>query len=125
MTTETASVQLIRQYLHALAHADWELVRGTLAPDVVRLGPYGDDYDDRDQYVAFLERTFAWLHNYEMEIARVWGSDTQVCAELAETATIDGSRLRTDEAIVFDVLDLQIARVQIFLRQPVEIEVAP
>jgi len=115
--TEPASVQLVHRYLEALVHQDWNEVRDTLAPDVVRLGPYNDDYTDRDAYIKFLEQTFAWMQDYSMDIARVWGTADRACAELAETVTIDGTRLRTDEAIVFEVHDGQIARVQVFLRQ--------
>jgi len=41
-----------------------------------------------------------------------------VLAELSETVTIDGSRLETPEALVFDLApDGRIARVAIFLRR--------
>jgi hypothetical protein len=41
-----------------------------------------------------------------------------VVAELSETVTIDGARLETPEALVFDVgPDGRIARVAVFLRQ--------
>ena len=112
-------MQLVHRYLDALIHQDWNAVRLTLAPDLIRLGPYNDDYSDRDAYVEFLEATFAWMQDYTMEIARVWGSADRVCGELAETVTVDGRRLRTDEAIVFDIRDGHIARVQVFLRQSV------
>ena len=117
--TEPASVQLVDRYLAAMIRRDWAAVRSTLAPAVVRLGPYNDDYTDRDAYVEFLEATFAWMQDYAMEIERVWGSADRVCAELAETVTVDRRRLRTDEAILFDVRDGQITRVQVFLRQSV------
>jgi ketosteroid isomerase-like protein len=117
--TDPASVQLVHRYLDALIHQDWNAVRGTLAPDVVRLGPYNDNYTDREAYVEFLKATFAWMQEYAMDIARVWGTTDRACAELAETVTVDGRRLRTDEAIVFDVRDAQVTRVQVFLRQSV------
>jgi limonene-1,2-epoxide hydrolase len=98
---------------------DWDGVAATLAPDVVRNGPYRDDFHGRDDYVAFLRSMFEWMQDYEMRVARVWADDGRVCAELSETVTLEGKRLRTDEAIVCDVDEARdvITRVQVFLQQ--------
>ena len=112
----TDAIDLVRQYLDAMVARDWKTVRATLAPNVVRRGPYNDNFENRDDYVAFLEQTFAWMQGYAMDVARVWGTDQRVCAELAETVTIDGRPLRTAEAIVFDVENAMITRVGVFLQ---------
>lgn len=102
-----------------MADRDWDALHATLAPDIERRGPYLDDYRGADAYVAFLRDTFMMLVDYELEVARVWGDDERrVCAELSETVTLGGARLHTDEAVVFDVDDLdRIAAVQVFLRK--------
>ena len=86
---------------------------------MVRSGPYLDNYRGTPAYVAFLAETVPALDDYELEVARVWGDgDGRVCAELSETVTLAGVPLRTDEAIVFDVDDLdRIVAVQVFLRK--------
>jgi SnoaL-like polyketide cyclase. len=116
----TTPVALVRRYLDAMAARDWDTLRATLASDVVRRGPFNDDFHSRDEYVAFLARTFAWMQDYTLDVARVWGTDERVCAELAETVTLDGRRLRTDEAIVFEITGPTITRVSVFLRQSYE-----
>lgn len=102
---------------------DWVGLRATLAPDVVRNGPYRDDYTEADAYVAFLRSMFEWMVDYALRVARVWDDGAgRACAELSETVTLDGKRLRTDEAIVFDVDVVAgvITRVQVFLQQSYE-----
>ena len=108
---------IVGRYFDALVAHRWEDVAATLASHVVRLGPYQDDIRGRDEYIAFLRATFEWMQDYEMEIARVWGDDTRVCAELAETVTLDSTRLRTEEAIVFELADGCVTQVAVYLRR--------
>ena len=109
---------VVGRYLGAMAAGDWEGVAACLVPDVERLGPYGDDYHHVDEYVPFLRRTIESLDGYVMRVDRI--SDVApnvVLAELSETVTIDGARLETPEALVFDLApDGRIARVAIYLR---------
>jgi ketosteroid isomerase-like protein len=114
-------VALVERYLTALVAHDWDGVTETLAPAVVRHGPYLDDITGRDAYVTFLRDTLSALVDHEMDVARVWGTADRVCAELAETVTLDGTRLRTDEAIVFGIEDGRIASVAVYLRRSVEL----
>ena len=104
-------------YLDALRGTDWDRLRALLAPDVVRHGPYGDDFTDRDAYVAFLADTFATLGDYELDVHRSFGDGTRTCVELAETATVGGTRLRTEEAVVFTVTRDVITEVSVYLRR--------
>jgi hypothetical protein len=36
--------QVVESYLGAIVTHDWELVRSLVSEDVVRLGPYGDNF---------------------------------------------------------------------------------
>ena len=88
------SVAVVEEYLRSLVDHDWEGLSGTLAPDVVRRGPYLDDFQGAEAYVAMLSSTLPALVDYELEVARVWGDgEGRVCAELSETVTINGARL--------------------------------
>ena len=107
---------VVRGYLDAMVARDWPGVAATLAPGVERFGPYQDDVRGRDEYVEFLRATFDWMQGYTMDVTRIWGSDDRVCAELAETVTIDGERLRTEEALVVELAGGIITRVAIYLR---------
>jgi hypothetical protein len=110
----------VRQYLAALAAHDWPALAATLAPDVERIGPYGDVYRGREPYAAFLAETLRALSGYELQVARLVATGDVVVAELSETVDTPQGRRRTDEAIVFDVSPAGlIARVAVYLRRSV------
>jgi limonene-1,2-epoxide hydrolase len=111
-------VTAVERYLEALRAHDFQALRVTLAPDVERFGPYNDDYRGRDEYAGFLEQTVGALRGYELIVDRIAGDGTVVLVELSETVDDrDGRRLRTDEAVVFDLDgDGLISRVAVYLR---------
>ena len=120
---ELEAVDIVRRYLARLVARDWDGVAACLTPDVVRLGPYGDDYHGVGEYLAFLRGTLEALEGYSMRVDRlVAGLDLDgggvVVAELSETVTVEGKPLETPEAIVFDLApNGRIARIAIFLRR--------
>jgi ketosteroid isomerase-like protein len=114
---------VVRRYLDALRDYAWDELAGCLDEDVERIGPYRDEYRGRDQYSAFLARTIESLPGYELRVDRVVAAGTTVFAELSETVD-DGprgeqgpaARVRTQEGIVFDVVDGRITRVAVYLQ---------
>jgi ketosteroid isomerase-like protein len=112
-------VATVRRYLDAMVQGEWDALAACLAPDVERLGPYGDDYRGVDEYVPFLRATIEALEGYVMRVDRVVAAgEAVVVAELSETVTMNGTRLETPEALVFDLApDGRIARVAVFLRK--------
>jgi ketosteroid isomerase-like protein len=113
-------VAVVHRYLDAVATNNWDAVAATLADDIERDGPYGDDYRGRDTYAAFLRDTISALSGYELGVERVIaatiGDATTVLVELHETVDAEGGRLRTDEAVVFDVRDDLITRIAVYLQ---------
>jgi hypothetical protein len=111
--------QLAERYLRAIAALDWPTVIACLSPDIVRHGPFGDDYVGVGPYLEFLERTMPTLPGYEMEIDRVSVlSDRRVMVELRETVEIDKAPLVTHECLVMDADDDGLlAEVSIYIRQ--------
>ncbi len=110
-----------------VAH-DWAGVADCLAPDVVRIGPFGDTYSPREGYVAFLADLMPQLSNYSMKVARVTYGGTAgpggrpehraAVAELSETLDVDGAPLETPEALVFDIDAAgQIARIAVYIQR--------
>ena len=108
--------EVVQRYLVALREHDWDAVRATLAPDVHRIGPYRDVYDGREPYADFLNATLTSLSGYELEISRFIVDGRRVVVELSETVDDGDARLRTDEAVVFDVERGLIARVAVYLQ---------
>lgn len=113
-------MSLIRRYLDGVAGQDWAVVSECLAADVRRVGPFGDVYEGREQYLAFLRRTMPTLAGYRMDVERVLhaADDTAAVAELSETVELDGRSVRTPESLVFDLDDDgRIRHIAIYIQQ--------
>ena len=85
----------------------WEIARGCLAEEVVRVGPFGDTYRGRDHYLESLRGLMEGLKGYEMDLGRIVSSDDgrTFTAELTETVEMDGRTVVTPECLVFDLDD--------------------
>lgn len=104
--------QVVERYLEALTGHDWDALRACLTDDVVRVGPYNDEYRGRDAYVGFLSSLMPTLPGYSMEVQRVTYVDDRAYVELAETV----AGVRTDEALVFELNGDRIARVDVYIK---------
>ena len=111
-------MDVVERYLEAIVSHDWDALRQCVAEDVVRIGPYLDRYEGRDAYVAFIADTIPRLRGYEMRVDRVtYASDTLAYAELSETVEIDGTPVRTPEALVFELdRDGRVAHIEVFIQ---------
>ena len=111
---------IVERYLDAIASHDWDVVNECIADDIVRVGPYGDRFTGRDDYVAFVADLMPKLPGYAMEVHRVtYASDVLAYAELSETVESDGKPMCTPEVLVFELDgDGRIARVDIFIQTP-------
>jgi ketosteroid isomerase-like protein len=113
-------VGIVERYLDAVASHDWDVVDECIADDIVRVGPYGDRYAGRDDYLAFIADLMPKLKGYAMKLDRVtYISDARAYAELSETVELDGKPMRTPEVLVFELnTDSRIARVDVFIQTP-------
>ena len=106
-------------YLAAVAGQDWETVAGCLTDEVVRVGPFGDRYEGRGPYVAFLRDLMPRLAGYQMEVHRVLSlaAGATVVVELTETVQMEGRLVVTPECLVFglDGSD-RIATIAIYIQ---------
>jgi ketosteroid isomerase-like protein len=111
---------IVERYLDAIASHDWDVVDECIADDIVRVGPYGDRFVGRDDYMAFIADLMPKLKGYAMKLDRVtYVSDVRAYAELSETVEFDGTPMRTPEALVFELDgDGRIARVDVFIQTP-------
>ena len=103
---------IVERYLDALTNHDWDRLRTCLRDDVVRIGPFNDEYRGRDAYVDFLSGLMPTLPSYSMEIGRITYTGDLAFAELSETV----SGVRTDEALVFELDGERISRVDVFIK---------
>jgi ketosteroid isomerase-like protein len=111
---------IVERYLDAIASHDWGVLDECLADDIVRVGPYGDRYTGRDEYMAFIADLMPKLPGYAMKLDRVtYVGDARAYAELSETVELDGKPMRTPEVLVFELNgDGRIARVDVFIQTP-------
>lgn len=108
---------IVERYLDALTRHDWSTFTDCLADDFTRVGPYGDTYSSKSEYVAFIADLLPKLPGYAMEIKRVTYGDGVAFAELIETVTVDGAPLRTPEVIVLTIDgDDHVARIEVFIQ---------
>ena len=108
---------VIERYLQALVDGDWSAFGACLADDgFTRVGPYGDTYSSKSDYVDFLTGLMPTLAGYEMHVSRVtYAGDGMAFAELSETVEVDGTPLRTPECLMFELTDDgRIRRVEVF-----------
>ena len=104
--------RVVERYLEALTSHDWEALRDCLADGVVRIGPYNDEYRGREAYVDFLSALMPKLPDYSMQVQRVTYVDDRAYAELSETV----AGVRTDEALVFEIVDDRVVRIDVFIK---------
>lgn len=125
----TTPSELVGRYLDRLVAHDWPAVSDCLADDVVRAGPFGDVYEGREPYLAFLSGLMPTLPGYGMQLHRVrpvgttadpdgTGGSATVLVELTETVAMDGVPLETAEALVFEVdADLRITGIAVYIQR--------
>ena len=111
-------VDIVERYLNAIASHDWDVVDECIADDIVRVGPYGDRYAGREEYLAFIADLMPRLKGYAMKLERVtYARDTLAFVELSETVHVDGKPMVTPEVLVFALDgDGRIARVDIYIQ---------
>ncbi len=109
---------IVERYLDGIVSDDWAVVGECVADDVVRIGPYGDRFEGRAQYLAYISGTMPQLKGYSMELHRVTYVDDELAfAELSETVEVDGSPMLTPEVLVFQFDDRRrISRVEIYIQ---------
>jgi len=114
---------VVERYLDAIIDHDWDALAACLSDDgFTRVGPWGDEYADKAEYVAFIADLMPKLPGYEMRVDRVtYSADGRLAAvELTETVEVEGKPHRTPEALVFDVdgerEHARIRRIQVFIQ---------
>ena len=113
-------MSITKRYLDAVAGHDWAAAEECVATGVRRTGPFGDVYEGRDAYIAFLRDLMPTLAGYSMTIHRVLESEggSPVIVELNERVEMDGKTIDTPECLVFDLDDDGlIAAISIYIQR--------
>ena len=111
---------MLETYLQALQSSDWSALAAAVAPDVRRVGPFGDVVEGREAYVAFLSGLLPTLPAYRLTVTAVHdlpGGGAFV--ELTEAFEIEGQRREFPEAIRFGLSgDGLVSEVVIYTQRP-------
>jgi hypothetical protein len=114
---------VVERYLDAIIGHDWDALAACLSDDrFSRVGPWGDEYADKAEYVAFIADLMPQLPGYEMRVDRVtYSADGRLAVvELTETVDVEDRRHPTPEALVFDLdgdgARGRIRRIQVFIQ---------
>jgi hypothetical protein len=109
---------VVERYLRAIAvDHDWDALAACLDEEFTRVGPYGDTYPTKAEYLAFISALMPTLPGYSMQIERVTYDGRRAYAELGETVELDGSPHFTPEVLTFDLTDAGlISRVEIYIQ---------
>jgi ketosteroid isomerase-like protein len=118
--SKSAGVHIVNRYLEAVSTQDWETAEGCLADGVMRVGPFGDTYTGRVEYLGYLRKLMPSLQGYRMDFTRLTvSSDGRVAvAQLTEAVEVDGRVVLTPESLVFDLDESGlIAEIRIYIQQ--------
>src|SRR6266545_7837614 len=69
--TPVSGTGVVGRFLDAMAAHDWDTMADCVAADVVRVGPFRDEYRGRDDYVRFIRGLLPTLPGYSMKVDRV------------------------------------------------------
>ena len=109
---------VVLRYLDRMAAHDWVAMTQCLHPDVVRVGPFGDEYTPRRPYVDYLSALLPTLVNYELTIERTVAEQSVVLVQLTESMEFGGSMDVTHEVLVFETDPAGlITRIDIFIQR--------
>ncbi|GAA1827724.1 hypothetical protein GCM10009836_01800 [Pseudonocardia ailaonensis] len=112
---------VIRQFLDALRAHDWPKFADAISDErFVRVGPYIDTLESKDEYVEFLREIMPQIPGYEMELERISaiGPDRYL-VEMAENVVVDGVPTPGPQANIFELDGTgKICGVSIFKKSP-------
>lgn len=105
MVGNIADIDVIERFLDRMVAHDWDAMADCVRDDLERVGPFGDTYRGKAEYVAFISDLMPKLGGYSMTVDRVrYAADGRTAvAELSEVVEVDGTPVRTPEALVFDL----------------------
>jgi hypothetical protein len=111
----------VEEYLRAFSVRDWEAFGAILSDErLLRVGPFMDAIESKDDYVEFLRNLMPTLINYEVRVDRVSQTGPKrFLVELSEIFDVNGVRSEYPQADLFEVDEAgKICGVSIFMKTP-------
>jgi hypothetical protein len=109
----------VERFFEHLSARDWASLRGELAPEVERVGPFGDRVAGRDRYLAMLEAAVPPDYRNDVHLVTYADDGRAAFARVTEHLGYPDRTLQLEEAYAFG-LDGEglIERIEVFWQTP-------
>lgn len=110
---------VVERFFEHLSARDWASLRGDLAPDVERIGPFGDRVNGCERYLAMLEEAVPADYGNYVHLVAYAADGRAAFARVTEHLGYPERALELEEAYAFglDVAGL-VSRVEVFWQTP-------
>jgi hypothetical protein len=109
----------VERFFEHLSARDWASLRGDLAPEVERVGPFGDRVTGRERYLVMLEAAVPADYGNDVHLVTYAGDGRAALARVTEHLGYPDRTLHLEEAYAFG-LDSGglVSRIEVFWQTP-------
>jgi ketosteroid isomerase-like protein len=116
----------VERFFEHLSARDWASLRAELAPEVERVGPFGDRVAGRDSYLAMLEDAVPTDYRNDVHLVTYAGDGRAAFARVTEHLGYPDRTLDLEEAYAFGLDDQGLlSRIEVFWQTPLDDPAAP
>jgi hypothetical protein len=109
----------VAQFFEHLSARNWAALGDVLAPEVERVGPFGDHVTGRDAYVEFLKASVPDDYGNDVHLLTYATDGLSAFARVTEHLGYPDQELHLEETYLFDLDALGlVARVEVFWQTP-------
>ncbi len=111
--------EVVERFFAHLSARDWTALRRDLAPDVARVGPFGDALVGRDAYVEFLAASVPERYGNDVHLIAGAADGRSAFARVTEHLGYPDQELHLDETYLFRWRDDGLVeRLEVFWQTP-------
>jgi ketosteroid isomerase-like protein len=109
----------VERFFEHLSARDWESLRGELAPEVERIGPFGDRVAGRDRYLAMLEAAVPADYRNDVHLVTYAADGRAAFARVTEHLGYPTQTLHLEEAYALGLDgEGRVSRIEVFWQTP-------
>jgi ketosteroid isomerase-like protein len=109
----------VERFFEHLSARDWASLGGVLAPEVERVGPFGDRVSGRDRYLAMLEEAVPADYRNDVHLVTYAADRRAAFARVTEHLGYPDRTLHLEEAYAFELDDGgSVRRIEVFWQTP-------
>jgi limonene-1,2-epoxide hydrolase len=109
----------VERFFEHLSAREWRSLRGELAPEVERTGPFGDRVAGRDRYLAMLEEAVPADYGNDVHLVMYAADGRAAFARVTERLGYPTQTLVLQEAYAFGLdAEGRVSRIEVFWQTP-------